>query len=89
MVIGGAGVAGMDSLLNEFSWSRLGVVLVVCGSILAAYTKLKERTAANSETYRLGFDMGYEAGYQERDKTAKRPVVVDLAAHRAEALTRN
>jgi hypothetical protein len=89
MVIGGIGIAGLDGLLNQFSWSRMGMLLVICGSIVVAYTKLKARTAANAETYRLGFDMGYEAGYQERDKTASRPVLVDLAARRAEALTRN
>lgn len=89
MVIGGIATAGMDGLLNQFSWARLGMLLVICGSIVVAYAKLKTRTASNSETYRLGYDMGYEAGFQERDKSAKRPVLVDLSAHRAEALTRN
>lgn len=89
MVTGGIVATGMDGLLNQFSWARVGMLLVVCGSIVAAYAKLKARTAANAETYRLGFDMGYEAGFQERDKSAKRPVLVDLAARRAEALTRN
>lgn len=89
MVVGGIATAGIDGLLNEFSLARMGMLLMICGSVVTAYAKLKTRTASNSETYRLGYDMGYEAGYQERDKTAKRPVLVDLAAHRAEALTRN
>ena len=83
MVSGGIVAVGADSLLNEFSWARIGVLLVVCGAVIAAYAKLKERTQENSETYRLGYDIGYEAGHQEARRLA-RPVVVDLDARRHE-----
>lgn len=81
MVSGGIVVVGTDSLLNEFSWARVGMLLVVCGAVVAAYAKLKERTESNSETYRLGYDIGYEAGHQEARRLT-RPVLVDLEAHR-------
>lgn len=81
MVLGGIVAVGVDSLLNEFSWARIGTLLVVCGAVVAAYAKLKARTEENSETYRLGYDIGYEAGHQE---ARRRPVLVHLDAHRRE-----
>jgi hypothetical protein len=86
MVAGGIVATGIDTLLSEFSWARIGMLLVVCGAVVTAYAKLKARTEENSETYRLGYDLGFEAGYRERDKTARRPVLVDLDAHRSPAL---
>lgn len=78
MVSGGIVAVGVDSLVKEFSWARIGMLLVVCGAVVAAYAKLKVRTEENSETYRLGYDIGYEAGHQEARRLA-RPVLVDLA----------
>jgi len=82
MVTGGIGAVGWDSVLTGFSWARIGMLLIVCGCLVAVYAKLKVRTEGNSETYRLGYDLGYEAGWQERDKTASPPVLVDMEAHR-------
>jgi hypothetical protein len=77
MVAGGAVAVGLDSLLKEFSWARIGMLLVVCGAVVVTYAKLKERTAESSEAYRLGYDIGYEAGHQEGRRLA-RPVLVDM-----------
>jgi hypothetical protein len=81
MVVGGIVAVGADSLMNEFSLSRLGMLLAVTGAVVAAYAKLKARTESNSETYHLGYDIGYEAGHQEGRRLA-RPVLVDLETHR-------
>lgn len=82
MVTGGIAAVGWDSLAKGFSLARLGTLLVVCGAMVGVYAKLKARTEPNSETYRLGYDIGFEAGYQERDKTASPPVLVDMSEHR-------
>jgi len=81
MVVGGIGAVGWESVLKEFSWGRVGTLLIVCGAMVAIYAKLKVRTEGNSETYRLGYDIGYEAGHQEGHKQA-RPVLVDMEARR-------
>jgi hypothetical protein len=86
MLVGGIAAVGADSVLNEFSLSRVGMMLVVCGAVVAAYFKLKVRTEENSETYRLGYDIGYEAGYQEARRLT-RPVVVDLAARQKQSVS--
>jgi hypothetical protein len=83
MVAGGIAAVAWDSLTKEFSWARVGVLLVVCGAMIGVYAKLKARTEPNSETYKLGYDIGYEAGYQERDKMGKPPVLVDLGSRRS------
>lgn len=83
MITGGIAAITWDSLSKEFSWARVGTLLVVCGAMVGVYAKLKARTEPNSETYRLGYDIGYEDGYQERDKTASPPVLVDLSSRRS------
>lgn len=88
MVSGGIAAVGTDSLLNQFSWARVGMLLVVCGAVIAAYAKLKDRTESNSETYRLGYDIGYEAGHQEARRLV-RPTVVDLAARKERTISHN
>lgn len=80
-------------LANDFSLATLGRTLALGGLIFACYQaldrRIKERTAAADETYRLGFDMGHERGHDEgyaeglaAGRAATRPVVIDLAAKR-------
>lgn len=67
-----------------------GGQMLVLGTGLVCYHRLMERTTANEQALRFQYDLGYEDGYQERDKTA-RPVLVDMDAHRChhdQALTR-
>lgn len=77
-----AGTASMAwSQILDFSPGSLGRIGVVLGVILICYGKLVTRTAASDQTYRLGYDLGIEAGHREA-RGAQRPVVVDLERRR-------
>lgn len=67
--------------IKEFDLVGMAKTLIIVGAVVAVYAKLKVRTEENSETYRLGYDIGFEAGHQEGRKTT-RPVVVDINARR-------
>lgn len=70
--IGGAPVALMLA----------GGQAMILGTILYCYQQLLMRSMQNEEGLKFQYDIGYEAGYQERGNQT-RPVVVDLQAHRA------
>lgn len=82
LVLLAAGTVSMAwSQILDFSLGELARVGVVLGVILICYGRLVTRTASSEQTYRLGYDIGYEACHQEERATA-RPVVVDLAQRR-------
>ena len=72
--------------IKDFSPEGIGRVGVIVGVILICYGRLRTRTAASEDMYRIGYDIGYETGHTEGHKQA-RPVVVDLAARRCRCQT--
>lgn len=50
---------------------------MLMGSVLYCYQQLLARSTQNEEALKFQFDIGYEAGYQDRERLA-RPVLVDL-----------
>lgn len=55
---------------------------MIMGMLLVLYHRLMMKTTANEQALLFQYDIGYEAGYQERAKMAARPVVVDFEARR-------
>lgn len=79
------GVAGMVwANVRHFSPEGIGRVGVIVGVLLICYARLERRTAANDQSYRLGYDIGREDGYKAGHSIA-RPVVVDLDSRRCES----
>lgn len=58
-----------------------GAQAMTVGVILFCYQQLLIRSSRNEDALRFQYDIGYEAGWQECEKTG-RPVVVDLSARR-------
>ncbi len=54
---------------------------MILGTILYCYQQLLIRSVQNEEGLQFQYDIGYEAGYQDRERLA-RPVLVDLQARR-------
>lgn len=75
IVIGLAGMIWTNYV--DFDPGNIARVALVIGTIHFCYCKLVRRTAANDESYKLGYDIGYEAGHTEGHRKA-RPVVVDM-----------
>lgn len=69
------------SQILDFSLAELARVAVVLGVILICYARLVTRTASSQQTYRLGYDIGFEAGHHE-ERAAARPVVIDMERRR-------
>lgn len=68
---GGVSVTALATVLG-----RVGLVI---GVVLVCYASLARRGIATDETYRIGYDLGFEAGYAARGEAAgARPVVVPL-----------
>jgi len=84
MVTGGGLAIGWDSIGKEFNWARVGVLLIICGALIAIYAKLKVRTEENAAAFRTGYDLGLEDGDRlaRKELARSRPVVVDMSAHR-------
>lgn len=55
---------------------------MIIGTMLICYQRLMEKITANAQQLKFEWDMGYEEGWQERDKTARPPVLVDMEDHR-------
>lgn len=55
---------------------------MIIGTMLICYQRLMEKITANANALKFEWDMGYEEGWQERDKTAKPPVLVNMDDHR-------
>jgi hypothetical protein len=54
---------------------------MILGTILFCYQQLLIRSVRNEEALSFQYDIGYEAGYQDRERLAH-PVLVDLQARR-------
>lgn len=76
LAVGAAGTVWDN--MDDFSPEGIGRVGVIVGVILICYGRLERRTAANDQSYRLGYDIGREDGYKSGHAVA-RPVVVDLS----------
>lgn len=50
---------------------------MIMGTLLVLYHRLMMKTTANEQALMFQYDIGYEAGWQERERHA-RPVVVPL-----------
>lgn len=57
---------------------------MIMGTLLYCYQQLLIRSMRNSEALQFQYDIGYEAGYQDRERLA-RPVLVDLESRRMSA----
>lgn len=57
---------------------------MIMGTGLYCYQQLLIRSMHNDEALQFQYDVGYEAGWREREAQAS-PVLIDLAAHRSAA----
>lgn len=55
---------------------------MIIGTILYCYQQLLIRSVKNEEALMFQYDIGYEQGYQDRERLA-RPVLVDLQARKS------
>ena len=57
---------------------------MIMGTLLYCYEQLLVRSMRNEDALQFQYDIGYEAGYQDRERLA-RPVLIDLEERRISA----
>lgn len=87
-VLGCLGVAGITwGSVKEFDPMRIGITLLIVGTILICFKKLETKNLAADEIYNVGrergetegYDEGFRDGVTEGGRARPRPVVVPLS----------
>ncbi|HEY9367016.1 hypothetical protein [Streptomyces sp.] len=90
-VLAGVGAVALAwGNVNDFDPERVGIVLLIMGTILMTFKRLEQKNLAADEIYNVayerGMEEGYDQGYEDRgQEQPARPVVVPFPVQRCPA----